>query len=67
MILGDAATVGYKKGKEDGYAEGIEKGKAEALGEMGEPCEDCPAVDVTKGTTTIRLYSPEKVEFRKME
>ena len=37
------------------------------LGEMGEPCTDCPAVDVTKGTTTIRLYSPEKVEFRKME
>ncbi len=37
------------------------------FGEMGEPCEDCPAVDVTKGTTTIRLYSPEKVEFRKME
>lgn len=67
VILGDAATVGYKKGKEDGYAEGIEKGKAEALGEMGEPCEDCPAVDVTKGTTTIRLYSPDKVEFRKME
>ena len=51
VILGDA----YKKGK------------AEALGEMGEPCEDCPAVDVTKGTTTIRLYSPKKVEFRKME
>ncbi|MCQ2319640.1 MAG: hypothetical protein MJZ90_12100 [Bacteroidales bacterium] len=40
---------------------------ASGLGEMGEPCEDCPAVDVTKGTTTIRLYSPEKVEFRKME
>ncbi|MCQ2309434.1 MAG: carbohydrate-binding domain-containing protein [Bacteroidales bacterium] len=38
-----------------------------ALGEMGVPCDDCPAVDVTKGTTTIRLYSPEKVEFRKME
>ena len=37
------------------------------LGEMGEPCTDCPAVDVTKGTTTIRLYNPEKVEFRKME
>lgn len=32
---------------------------------MGDPCTDCPAVDVTKGTTTIRLYSPEKVEFRK--
>ena len=40
---------------------------ASGLGEMGEPCKDCPAVDVTKGTTTIRLYSPEKVEFRKME
>ena len=40
---------------------------ASALGEMGVPCEDCPAVDVTKGTTTIRLYSPEKVEFKKME
>ena len=37
------------------------------LGEMGVPCTDCPAVDVTKGTTTIRLYSPEKVEFKKME
>ncbi|MCQ2319642.1 MAG: carbohydrate-binding domain-containing protein [Bacteroidales bacterium] len=40
---------------------------ASGLGEMGTPCTDCPAVDVTKGTTTIRLYSPEKVEFRKME
>ncbi|MDO5343006.1 MAG: hypothetical protein Q4F69_11230 [Bacteroidia bacterium] len=37
------------------------------LGEMGVPCDDCPAVDVTKGTTTIRLYSPEKVEFKKTE
>ena len=45
----------------------VQIGKAEALGEMGVPCDDCPAVDVTKGTTTIRLYSPDKVEFRKME
>lgn len=35
------------------------------LGEMGEPCTDCPAVEVKKGTTTIRLYNPEKVEFKK--
>ena len=49
------------------FQSGKEEGKAEALGEMGEPCEDCPSVEVTKGTTTIRLYSPEKVEFRKME
>lgn len=39
-------------------------GKAEALGEMAEPCDDCPAVEVTKGTTTIRLYNPDKVEFK---
>ncbi len=43
------------------------EGEAEALGAMATPCTDCPTVDVTKGTTTIRLYSPEKVEFRKME
>ena len=40
-------------------------GKAEAFGEMGEPCEDCPAVEVSKGTTTIKLYNPDKVEFKK--
>lgn len=40
-------------------------GKAAAFGEMGEPCEDCPAVDVSKGTKNIRLYNPEKVEFLK--
>ena len=57
----------YNSGKAAGKAEGIEEGKAEALGTMGEPCEDCPAIDVKKGTTTIRLYSPEKVEFKKME
>lgn len=40
-------------------------GKAAAFGEMGEPCEDCPAVDVSKGTKNIRLYNPEKVELLK--
>ena len=40
-------------------------GKAAAFGEMGEPCEDCPAVDVSKGTKNIRLYNPDKVEFLK--
>ncbi len=56
---GDAA--GYARGKE----EGIEEGKAEALGEMGEPCTNCPSVEVTKGTKTVKLYNPEKVEFGK--
>lgn len=35
------------------------------FGEMGTECDDCPAVEVKKGTTTIRLYNPEKVEFKK--
>ncbi|MCQ2304153.1 MAG: hypothetical protein MJZ97_04060 [Bacteroidales bacterium] len=38
-----------------------------ALGEMGEPCEDCPAVEVTKGDNTIILYNPESVTFKKTE
>ena len=50
---------------QDGKAEGIEKGKTEALGEMGEPCEDCPSIEVTKGDKTVKLYNPEKVEFKK--
>ena len=40
-------------------------GKAAALGSMGEPCDDCPAVNVIKGTKTVKLYNPEKVEFIK--
>lgn len=56
---GDAA--GYARGKE----EGIEEGKAEAFGEMGTECEECPAVEVTKGDKTVKLYNPEKVEFKK--
>ena len=73
VILGDAATVGYKKGKEDGYAKGIEDGKAagkaeakkELLGAMGEECTDCTAVEVTDGTTTVTLYKPTKVGYIK--
>ena len=42
-------------------------GKEETLDEMGTPCEDCPAVEVSKGTTSIRLYNPEKVEFMRTE
>ena len=29
------------------------------------PCTDCPSIEVTKGTKTIKLYNPEKVEFGK--
>ena len=59
----------FEEGDTAGYVRGLVEGKAavpaEALGEMGEPCEDCPAVEVTKGTKTIRLYNPDKVEFKK--
>lgn len=41
-------------------------GESEAFGEMGTECDDCPAVDVSKGTKTIRLYAPDKVEFIKV-
>ena len=42
-------------------------GKAEAFGEMGTECEDCPAVEVKKNTKTIILYGPESVTFKKAE
>ena len=35
------------------------------FGEMGEPCTDCPTVEVTKGAKKVTLYNPEKVEFKK--
>ncbi len=41
--------------------------KTELLGEMGEPCEDCPAIEVTKGDKTIILYNPESATFKKAE
>ena len=37
----------------------------EFLGEMAEPCTDCPTVEIKKGDKTVRLYNPEKVEFKK--
>ncbi len=58
-ILGDAATAGYNKGKEDGIEE--------VLGAMGEPCDDCTAVEVTDGTTTVTLYNPKNVQFKKIQ
>lgn len=36
------------------------------LGEMGTECDDCPAVEVSKGIKTVILYNPEKVEFKKL-
>ena len=35
------------------------------LGDMGEPCEDCPSVEVTKGDKTVKLYNPKSVKFKK--
>lgn len=29
------------------------------------PCTDCPSIEVTKGDKTVKLYNPEKVEFKK--
>lgn len=49
----------------EGDAAGYARGKAEALGEMAEPCTNCPSIEVTKGDKTIKLYNPEKVEFKK--
>lgn len=37
----------------------------EILGEMGDECTDCPAIEVTKGAKKVTLYNPEKVEFMK--
>ncbi len=37
----------------------------EFFGEMGDQCSDCPAVEVVKGSKSIKLYNPEKVEFKK--
>ena len=48
------------------FQSGKEEGKAEALGEMGEPCEDCPSVEVTgQNDNMIRLYNPKSVKFKK--
>lgn len=49
------------------FAEGKAEGKTELLGNMGEPCTDCTAVEVTDGTTTVKLYNPTKVSYIKQE
>ncbi|MCQ2303774.1 MAG: leucine-rich repeat domain-containing protein [Bacteroidales bacterium] len=57
----------FAEGDAVGYARGFGEGKSEALGEMGTECDDCPAVEVTKGEKTIILYHPESVTFKKKE
>lgn len=48
-----------------------QSGKAEAkeelLGDMGTPCTGCTAVEVTDGTTSITLYNPKNVQFKKIQ
>ena len=47
------------------FKEGKAEAKAELLGDMGEPCTDCTAVEVTDGTTTVTLYKPTNVSYIK--
>lgn len=42
-----------------------EKSITELLGELAEPCDDCPAIKVKKGDKEVILYAPDKVEFIK--
>ena len=58
---------GYQHGKNDGDAAGYARGKSEAFGSMGEPCTDCPSIEVKKGDKTVILYHPESVTFKKTE
>ncbi|MCQ2324277.1 MAG: leucine-rich repeat domain-containing protein [Paludibacteraceae bacterium] len=41
-------------------------GKAELLGDMGEECTDCTAVEVKKGDKVVTLYAPDKVGYIKV-
>ena len=59
------SAIGKINGVLETYRHAFTEGQYAAFGEMGEPCEDCPAVDVSKGTKNIRLYNPDKVEFLK--
>ena len=52
----------YPKAFAEGDASGYQRGKAEGLGSLGTE-QSGPAVKVTKGTESIILYSPEKVEY----
>ena len=49
------------------FAEGKAAGKAELLGNMGNEYTNCPAVEVTDGETTITLYNPKSVSYKKEE
>ena len=57
--------IAFAEGDAAGYARGLEEGKTELLGNMGTPCTDCTAVEVTDGTTTVTLYKPTKVSYIK--
>lgn len=43
-----------------------EQGNLDVLGSMSTPCTDCPAVEVSNGTTNVTLYNPTNVNFRKV-
>lgn len=60
-ILETAISI-YPKAFAEGDASGYQRGKAEGLGTFGTE-QSGPAVKVTKGTESIILYSPEKVEY----
>ena len=60
-ILETAISI-YPKAFAEGDASGYQRGKAEGLGSLGTE-QSGPAVRVTKGTESIILYSPEKVEY----
>ena len=60
-ILESALSI-YQKAFAEGDASGYQRGKAEGLGSLGTE-QSGPAVRVTKGTESIILYSPEKVEY----
>ena len=49
------------------FKDGKAEGKTELLGAMGEECTDCTVVEVTDGTTTVKLYNPTKVSYIKQE
>ena len=47
------------------FKDGKAEGKAELVGDMGEPCDDCTAVKVKKGDKVVTLYAPESVTYIK--
>ena len=47
------------------FKDGKAEGKTELLGNMGTPCTDRTAVEVTDGTTTVTLYNATNVGYIK--